>query len=438
MYKKSIFWFRQDLRVFDNKWLIKASKLSKEVIPVFIFDEHIIKNEDDKRVLFVKDAVLNLKKELQKIGSDLLILKWHPEKLLPKLVKDYYIDAIFANKSYSTYWTNRDSLISDFMKLEEKTFDLSHDFLLLERDKIPTRKVFTPFFRLWKLAIKNENIKLENPETLLTFLPQNVKKYEFENKKHSYFNPEDWNILMENFDYENYDETRNIPSFINWTSKLAPYIRFWIISIRELYLKVKDVDSSYLSEIAWREFWHHIRYNFPEVDKVEFQKPKRNIAWKNDKILEHKFYSWETGFPIVDAAIRELKETNYMHNRCRMIVASFFTKNMLSDWKRGEKFFKDYLLDYDETVNIWNWQWSASVGADPKPIRIFNPCLQSEKFDKNCEYIRKFIPELEWFSNEQIHNPDKFDLKYAKPILDLKKTRVEALEEYKKSKRSIY
>jgi deoxyribodipyrimidine photo-lyase len=111
---------------------------------------------------------------------------------------------------------------------------------------------------------------------------------------------------------------------------------------------------------------------------------------------------------------------------------------MLSDWKRGEKFFKDYLLDYDETVNIWNWQWSASVGADPKPIRIFNPCLQSEKFDKNCEYIRKFIPELEWFSNEQIHNPDKFDLKYAKPILDLKKTRVEALEEYKKSKRSIY
>ena len=196
-------------------------------------------------------------------------------------------------------------------------------------------------------------------------------------------------------DFSRYDEERNLPG-VDGSTRLSPYIRFGVFSIREIYAKVWE-NPTLLSEIIWREFWYHIPHYFPETYHLEFQEKRRNITWKIDteSDLWKRFENAETGYPLVDAAIKQLYETNWMHNRLRMVVASFLTKNLGYDWRIGEKWFKKYLIDYDEAVNIGNWQWSASVGADPKPVRIFNPLLQSERFDSEAKFIKKYIKELE-------------------------------------------
>ena len=196
-------------------------------------------------------------------------------------------------------------------------------------------------------------------------------------------------------DFSHYDEERNLPG-IDGSTRLSPYIRFGIFSVREIYQKVSE-NPTLFSEIIWREFWYHIAHYFPETYQLEFQEKRRSIIWKTDteSNLWKRFENAETGYPLVDAAIRQLYETNWMHNRLRMVVASFLTKNLGYDWRIGEKWFQKYLIDYDEAVNIGNWQWSASVGADPKPVRIFNPLLQSERFDSDAKFIKKYIKELE-------------------------------------------
>jgi deoxyribodipyrimidine photo-lyase len=233
-----------------------------------------------------------------------------------------------------------------------------------------------------------------------------------------------------NRDFSSYDDLRNIP-WIDGSTRLSPYIRFGIFSIREIYQKVKD-NPTLLSEIIWREFWYHIAYYFPFTYEYEFQERKRSIVWLQDTdSYEWKmFEAGKTGYPLVDAAIKQLYETNWMHNRLRMVVASFLTKNLGIDWRIGEKWFKKHLIDYDEAVNFGNWQWSASVGADPKPVRIFNPLLQSERFDPDVVFIKKYLPELADIANARIHSLE-LGWVYCPPIVDQKESAAQARARYR-------
>ncbi len=227
-------------------------------------------------------------------------------------------------------------------------------------------------------------------------------------------------MRVKEFEFCNYKDTRNFP-YIDGSSKMSPYIRFGIISIRQLYNYVVSLgcpDNTYISELAWREFWYHIIHHFPECREIEFQKKRRGLKWENNEEHLEAWKEGRTGYPIVDAGMRQLKEEGWMHGRVRMIVASFLTKDLLIDWRYGDRHFYDYLVDYDENVDIGNWQWSASVGADPKPLRIFNPILQSQRFDPECVYIKKYIPELKCEEIAKIHDPIKHKLNYYEPIVD--------------------
>jgi deoxyribodipyrimidine photo-lyase len=227
-----------------------------------------------------------------------------------------------------------------------------------------------------------------------------------------------WKERLQSFSFWSYDETRNTPS-IDWSSKLSPYLRFGLLSPREIYQTAKSLwASTYISELAWREFWQHIFYHFPHSREVEFQEKRRNIAWKNTPEHLDARKNGLTGYPFVDAWMRQLKAENRMHNRVRMVVASFLTKDLLIDRRLWEKHFASLLIDYDTNVNIWNRQRAASVWADPKPLRIFSPMLQSERFDPQCTYIKNRIPELSDMEPEKIHAPLEYDLWYAKPIVD--------------------
>lgn len=225
-----------------------------------------------------------------------------------------------------------------------------------------------------------------------------------------------------------YSETRDFP-ILDGSSRLSPYLRFGIVSPREIYRRYRDGSPGFIQELGWREFWYHITHYFPETYTTAFQEKRREIAWENDPYLISKIERAETGYPLVDAAIRQLQTTGYMHNRLRMVVASFVTKNCLIDWRWGEGFFRRHLLDYDHSINALNWQWSASVGPDPKPLRIFNPLLQSERFDSEAKFIKKYLPELTSVSPKDIHTLS-LDGRYHRPIVDQRASAQRAKEVY--------
>lgn len=437
MYKNSLFIFRQDLRIFDNIWLIEAIKNSENLLTIFVLDKNLIEWFwwfQDKKFLFLKEALLNIDKQLKSIWWKLIIFYEKPEKLIPELIEKYQINAVFSNKSYSIYGQNRDNQIELFCLKNQVDFMQFSDYLLIEPEKIPVRKVFTPYFKLWQKTI--ENFVLQKPLNLnnididfdINLFLDSLISWE----KHPYFTINFLENRLNNFDFSIYEDFRNDLDK-DWTSRLSVYLRFWLISVRELYLKVKDISPSFVSELAWRDFWQHINYYFPFVKDLEFQENKRHIKWKNDEYLFQKWCNWETGYPVVDASMKQLKETNWMHWRARMIVASFLTKDLLIDWRLWEAFFKKYLLDYDENVNFWNWQWSASVWADPKPLRIFNPCLQSSKFDKEAKFIKKYLKELQNEEISKIHNPIDNELNYAKIIVNHNEAQKKARIAYKKN-----
>ena len=438
MYKNSIFWFRQDLRAFDNRWLIEAIKSSENILCIFILDKNIINDFlglEDSKFLFLKEALLHLDSELEKLWGKLTIYHDFPEKIIPEICKKFEIDYLFSNKTYSTYGNKRDDIIESYCLWENIDFFRENDYLLNEPEEIEQRKVFTPYFKLWQRKLWEKEIILEKPMNF-TQVKDNFNINDFLDEiivweEHPYFNIDFWSTRLKSFDFVHYEDYRNDLDK-DGTSRLSVYLRFWIFSVREVYLKVRDVSHTYVSELAWREFWQHINYYFPYTKKYEFQEKRRNIAWRNDKILFEKWCNGETGYPIVDAAMKQLKETNWMHWRARMIVASFLTKDLLIDWRLWEAHFQKYLLDYDENVNFGNWQWSASVWADPKPLRIFSPILQSQKFDKNAKFIRKYLPSLEDEDLKAIHDPIENDLNYIGIIVNHKEAQRLAREEYKK------
>lgn len=434
MYKRSIFWFRQDLRVQDNTGLFEAVHNSQEVLPLFILDTNIINGFgwlSDQKFAFIREALQEVSKQLREIwGQKVIVFHGKPEEILPKLVKKYDIECIFTNTSYGSYGKSRDAKIIELCNCK---FESHKDFLLAEPQEIEQRKVFTPYYKLWqKQDFETQELEIREFHQLKTDEQHEAKDF-ISLEKHPYFTLEFWNKRLKENIRSDYDDTRNMLDK-DGTSRLSPYLRFWVFSVRQIYNKAKDTNESYVSEMAWREFWWQIYYNFPNTKQEEFQEKRRHIQWSQDAKLFEKWCKWETGYPIVDAAMRQLNETNWMHGRARMIVASFLTKDMHIDWRLWEKYFREKLLDYDEAVNLGNWQWSASVWADPKPLRIFNPILQSEKFDPKAVYIKKHLPEVELESVKDIHNPLEWHLSYASPIVDHRIETKKARELYKSPK----
>ena len=442
---KSIFRFRQDLRIDDNIWLYKLSKQDTEILPIFILDENLIDwfwTLSDPRFWFLKDALKNLDKNLKKIWLNLTIIKWTPEIIIPKIIKKLQINNIYLNKSYDKYWMQRDFTIKNFCKENSISF---YDFiynLLQDPLDIKPYKVFSPYFKT-RISKLPKNFELKKPNNCKNINSNKIQKLknnidiidikDLDNiitAKNKYWPVNQRKKIFENFDFSNYEHSKNFPA-INWSSRLSPYIRFGIISIRHLYNIAQNQNANnYLFELGRREFRHQIAIYFPYSREKEFLEKRQKLNRQNNKQLFQKFCDAQTGYPIVDAAIRQLKETNRMHNRLRMIVASFLTKDLLIDRRRWEEFFKKHLLDYEEVVNIWNRQWSASVWADPKPIRIFSPIRQSERFDSETKFIKKRIPELKNFSPKEIHDPLNNDLKYSKPIVNHKEQTIKAKEMY--------
>lgn len=350
MYKNSIFWFRQDLRTFDNRWLIEAIKSSENLLVIFVLDKNLINLFwwiSDQKFWFLKEALLNLDIQLKKLWWKLNIYHDFPEKIILKLIKKYDINAVFTNKSYWKYWTKRDEFIDNYCIENNVDFIQNNDYLLVEPEEVEARKVFTPFYKKWILELEKNSVLLQKPENFVN-IETNFEIKEFLDNlikidSHPYFTIDFWKDRLDNFDFKNYEKNRNM-LYIDWTSRLSVYIRFWIFSIREVYIKVKDLSFTFVQELAWRDFWHHISYHFPFIKKYEFQESKRHINWSYDEKLFEKWCNWETGYPVVDAAMKQLVKTNWMHWRARMIVASFLTKDLLIDWRLWEDFLKNIYL----------------------------------------------------------------------------------------------
>lgn len=437
IHNRTLFIFRQDLRTHDNTGLIEAIQNSKEIFPIFIHDTRAIEDfgRDDPRFGLIREALEEIDTDLQKVGGRLTVYQWKPEEIIQEIIQKYHINAVYINRSYSPRGKARDDTILGICDASGVDFHSFQDFLIVEPHECEQRKVFTPYSMLWKKFL------IANPERL------NMR--EFHGNSTKWFTPPDrreieevisvphhplWTLAFGRSrlerDFAHYDDLRNLPA-VDGSTRLSPYIRFGIFSIREIYIKIQD-NPTLLSEIIWREFWYQIAYYFPFTYQIEFQERRRTIEWDRDEssYLWERFQAGKTGYPLVDAAIRQLIETNWMHNRLRMVVASFLTKNLGIDWRLGEKYFKKYLIDYDEAVNYGNWQWSASVWADPKPVRIFNPLLQSERFDTECRFIKKYISELEWVDPKKIHSLELQGVYYT-PIVDQKESARLARERYR-------
>lgn len=434
--ERTLFWFKRDLRTQDNTGLFHAIKDGREVLPIYVLDDDILAGypKTSKRLGFFFDALKKLDKDLRELGSYLLVERGKAEEVIPRIVRTYSADSIYCNRAYGFSGISRDLKIEHFAKSIGINFKKFDDTFLVPPENVEQRKVFTPFYKLWQRKEKGQELpELENinsPEILITSLESILNDIDHAENIHWPIDFPDQRLWS--FNFKEYEDRRNFP-YLDGTSKLSPYLRFGIVSVRKIYntaMAATPEPSQYVAELAWREFWYHIMHYFPETKDIEFQVKRRNIKWINN---ESWFRSWQegkTGYPIVDAAMIQLKKEGWMHGRARMIVASFLTKDLLTDWRWGDKHFKEHLIDYDESVDIGNWQWSASCGADPKPMRIFNPILQSQRFDPECKYIKTYIPELKDLEPEKIHNPLTYKLPYHEPIVNHYEMRNLAHEAY--------
>ena len=449
----SLVWLRRDLRLKDNLSLSLSMQHSGKVQPIFIFDEHILSrfsNPRDRRLSLIKNSLKAIDKELKKHNSELLVFYGKPELLVPHIAKILDIESVYAGEDYEPYGIKRDKLIA-----KELSLKLNNDHLLIapnrvcKDDKSPY-KVFTPYFKKWLSKIEQldyveykiyDNSRYAETSKVKEVLAQNnLYPLNLNDEIPGYFQQElnDWSLddlpakFKQFVDYRlsSYGNNRNNLAD-NGTSCFSPYIRFGNISIRQCYRAAIDGENSFewLTELAWRDFYAMILYYFPETIDMEMQVQYRGIQWSSNQELLAKFTSGQTGYPIIDAAINQLLKTGWMHNRARMIVASFMTKNLWLNWRLGEEFFAQHLLDYELSSNVGGWQWSASVGTDAQPyFRMFNPYLQSKKFDPNGNYIRKYLPELRLLTNNEIHKPKPlFSGKYCIPIVDYEISRKKAI-----------
>lgn len=405
MNKITIFWFRRDFRLLDNAGLYHALKQSENVLPIFIFDKNILddlEDKQDKRVQFIHEALEEIQQQLVELGSTIEVYYGTPISIFNTLLEKYTIEAVYTNHDYEWYAQQRDEAIKDLLKQNNISFNTFKDQVIFEKGEVlkddgTPYTVFTPFSRKWKAKLNEfyyssyptekyfNHFYQQPPKPLISLHEMGFKKTE------TVFPKKSLNVEL----VKKYTEHRNFPAK-NGTSKLGVHLRFGTISIRKMVQYSLPLNETFLNELIWRDFYHTILFHFPHISKGNaFRKEYDLIEWRNN---ETEFQLWcegKTGYPIVDAGMRELNATGFMHNRVRMIVASFLTKHLLIDWRWGEAYFAKKLLDFDFAANNGGWQWAAGSGVDAAPyFRVFNPTLQTEKFDKDFIYIKKWVPEF--------------------------------------------
>ncbi|MEP5611983.1 MAG: deoxyribodipyrimidine photo-lyase [Cyclobacteriaceae bacterium] len=427
MSKVTIFWFRRDLRLKDNASLFYALKESNPVQPIFIFDTEILDKLDDKkdpRVEFIHQEVTQLNEELKVRNTTLDVHVGKPLDIWKQLIEDYDVDAVYANRDYEPYARERDLAIHQFLESKSIPFKAKKDHVIFEKDEIvkddgKPYTVYTPYSRKWKAKL-NAFYQRAYPSELVDHWNETPSKSPPALEGIGFFSSglsfPDRKLNKEVI--SKYHDTRDIPS-VAGTSRLSIHLRFGTISIRKLVREATGLNEKYLNELIWRDFYQAILWHFPRVVHENFHRKYDGIEWRNNEAEFEKWCEGQTGYPIVDAGMRELNNTGFMHNRVRMVVASFLTKHLLIDWRWGEAYFAQKLLDYELASNNGGWQWAAGTGVDAAPyFRIFNPYTQTEKFDKDLSYVKKWVSEL-----------DSTD--YPDPIVDHKLARQRALDTYK-------
>jgi len=419
--KVSIFWFRRDLRLEDNIALYESISTKSNVLPIFIFDDNILNElpNDDPRVNFIYQTLFDINLVLQKNNTSLLILKGKLEDVWNKLIQNYTIESVFINKDYEPYAIKRDQKLGEVLNANGIELHSFKDQVVFEESEVVKANgepytVFTPFKRKW--------LSLYNPLTLkpkITFENFHQENYSFPKKEELGFKSS--SIHVKDFKLSGvstYAETRNFP-ILDSTSYLGPHLRFGTIGVRQIIAELDPSNEVFLSELIWREFFMQILFHFPKVVIGNFRPKYDGIKWRNKEEDFDKWCRGETGYPMVDAGMRQLNETGYMHNRVRMVTAGFLCKHLLIDWRLGEAYFAKKLLDFELSSNNGNWQWAAGTGCDAAPyFRIFNPIEQLKKFDKSEGYIKKWISELGTAN-------------YPEPMVEHKFARTRALEQYK-------
>ncbi|KYG75361.1 cryptochrome/photolyase family protein [Roseivirga echinicomitans] len=428
MSKINIFWFRRDLRFEDNTALYYALKEKLPVLPIFIFDQNILdklENKQDARVEFIQRTIAEMNHKLRANGSKLKTFYSKPIEAYEALIDEYEIEAVFTNRDYEPYSTARDKQIEEFLKERGIGFYTFKDHVVFEKEEIISGngtfyKVFTPYSKTWL-----EKYSKSKPAILSNGLNEKNWYQTTHQETHSLtqigFQRTEINIPPDSLKEElikKYDQLRDYPAQ-DATSRLGIHLRFGTISIRQLAEKGSKINQTYLNELIWRDFYAMILANNPQVINNAFKQKYDQIPWRHDEAGFQKWCDGVTGYPIVDAGMRQLNKTGFMHNRVRMIVASFLTKHLLIDWRWGEAYFSEKLLDFDLASNNGGWQWAAGTGTDAQPyFRIFNPESQTKKFDPELKYIKKWISEY--------NTPD-----YPKPMVDHKFARQRALDTYK-------
>lgn len=425
----TVFWFRRDLRLHDNHGLYEALKNSIAVLPVFIFDKNILDelpDKKDKRVSFIHSTLNNLTIEIQNQNSSLLVVHEEPLNAFKIICDSFSVKDVYTNHDYEPYAIERDLKIKEWLQTKNISFHSFKDQVVFEKDEVlksdgTPYTIFTPYSKIWKQKLTSETASAFPSNKLLANLFK-TKPFAFPSLFELGFMKsvcEIPSIEINKKIISNYDLTRNLPA-VNGTSKLSIHLRFGTVSLRQLTKVALQTNEQWLNELIWRDFFMMILYKFPLVVNRCFKKKYENIEWRNNETEFIKWCNGETGYPIVDAGMRELNETGFMHNRVRMIVASFLTKHLLIDWRWGEAYFAEKLLDYELSSNNGNWQWAAGCGCDAAPyFRIFNPTEQTKRFDPDRLYIKK------WIKN--------YTSDYLTPIVEHDFARKRALEVFKKS-----
>ena len=425
----NIFWFRRDLRLDDNAGFFHALNSGESVLPIFIFDDTILSElpKNDARVSFIHNQIEKMQSELQKTNKSLAVFHGKPLEVFKKLISENKIKSVYTNTDYEPYARKRDLDLNKLFSENLVEFKTCKDQVIFEKSEVVKDDgtpyvVYTPYSNKWKSIFSTTSIPNFNSEDFLDKISNH--KYPFLNLADIGF--EKAAIVPPIFDVtsnliDNYEATRNFPA-VNKTSYLGVYLRFGAVSIRQMVSKaIESNNETFLKELIWREFFMQILWHFPHTKSSSFRPKYDAIVWQNNEALFEKWCKGKTGYPFVDAGMRELNATGHMHNRVRMIVASFLCKHLLIDWRWGEAYFAQKLFDYEQASNVGNWQWAAGSGVDAAPyFRIFNPTEQIKKFDKDLKYIKKWIPEL-----ETSHYPE--------PIVEHKMARERCLKVYKEA-----
>ncbi|WP_010181667.1 cryptochrome/photolyase family protein [Aquimarina agarilytica] len=425
----TIFWFRRDLRLTDNTGLFFALSENKNVLPIFIFDTEILNSlpKKDARLNFIYDSLLEINLQLNKENKGISLYHGKPLDIFKQLCKEINITSVYTNHDYEPYAQNRDTEIADFLNTNGIPFKTYKDQVYFEKNEIVKADgspymVYTPYKNKWKDLFKTTEFIQYPSEDYLANIYEHFN-YTSLSLELLGFEKSDIKVLPFTATpslIEGYEDTRNIPSNQNGTSKLGPHLRFGTVSIREMIKKaIAQKNEVFWSELIWREFFMQILWHFPHTQHACFKPKYDRIQWRNNEMEFEKWKKGETGYPLVDAGIRELNTTGYMHNRVRMLVGSFLCKHLLIDWRWGEAYFAEKLLDYELSSNIGNWQWVAGTGVDAAPyFRIFNPTTQIQKFDKQHIYIKRWVKDLN-------------ELTYPTPMVDHKMARERCLSTYK-------